>query len=510
MKNRIVNIGCSLWLLLLLNACSEKLELAPVSSITDANFWKTPEQAEAFVSGIHGRLRGSALQFIYLGEMRADIFGTDPGSSSAFTGEATQGVERLWLNTLDMDAPGVSNYGGFYANINQINLLIEKMNSMSEISETDREYYLGIAHGLRAFYYFQMLRAWGDVIIQTEPTTLVDISNLAKPASSEKEVMELIKEDIGKSLDYFGDTYAFRNRKSFWSKPATLMLKAEVYLWTSYRGGGTADATVAKEALMDIQTNVPELSLLPDFAEVFAAHNKGNDEIIFAIRHQLNEATLPINGIFMPQTNLIVNYYDSLENRQFDANTDNWSGLLRAPVKIETFRKFDDSDSRKWATIQPAYNLVEGEYEIAGAFVKKYIGEQNAGARYYTNDFPVYRYADLLLLLAEAKLLLGEDPSAEINQVRERAFGAEYDAAVHGFPNQTVDADPAEAILQERFFEFILEGKRWNDLRRMGDEYVFKHTTVQPSQSYKLLWPIDRNTLTNNRALKQTEGYPQF
>ena len=106
--------------------------------------------------------------------------------------------------------------------------------------------------------------------------------------------------------------------------------------------------------------------------------------------------------------------------------------------------------------------------------------------------------------------MLGEDASTEINEVRQRAFGANYNPSVHGYPNQPIDANPREAILQERLFEFIFEGKRWYDLRRMGDDFVYEHTTVVPAESYKLLWPIDRNTLTNNRALEQNPGYAQF
>ncbi|MFM8361278.1 MAG: RagB/SusD family nutrient uptake outer membrane protein, partial [Haliscomenobacter sp.] len=66
------------------------------------------------------------------------------------------------------------------------------------------------------------------------------------------------------------------------------------------------------------------------------------------------------------------------------------------------------------------------------------------------------------------------------------------------------------ALLAERFYEFVFEGKRWYDLRRFGDAYVYKYTAVKPSESYKLLWPVDRNSLTNNRALKQNPGYPAF
>jgi hypothetical protein len=508
MKNKIT----FLWLVLIVaaGACSKKLDLSPISSISDNNYWQTPDQVDAFVSGIHIAFRNNTSAFQYLGEMRADIFGTDAGSSSAFTGEATQGVENMWNNTLDLDNPGVSNFGNFYFNINQINLLISKLNTINVVTEASKNYYLGEAYGMRAFYYFQLLRSWGKVIIQTEPTTSIDVSNLAKAASPEDSVMMLIKSDIDNSVNSFGTDYSFKNQKSYWSKAATLMLKAEVYLWTSYRGGGTADAGIAKDALTDIQNNVPGLSLLPNYADVFAASNKGNSEIIFAVHNQLNESSLPFANTFLPQTGLIANFYDSAQNRKFDVATDNWGGLLRAPVKITTFRKFDDADSRKWASIQPAYNLVNGEYVIAGCFASKYKGEQNAGTRAYTNDFPIYRYADLLLMLAEAKIILGQNPATEINEVRARAYGAIYNADVQGYPHQAIDANPGKAILQERLFEFVFEGKRWYDLRRMGDDYVYEYTSIAPSDSYKLLWPIDRNTLTNNRALQQNPGYPAF
>lgn len=511
MKNIMLVTLAMFCLIVIFNACSKKLDLSPVSTISDVSFWQNPQQVDAFVTGIHSRFRTHTNSLEYLGEMRADIFGHDPGSSSAFTGESSQGLERLWLNNLDMDAPGVSDFGGFYSNINQINLLVSKLNSPDLVAVPNKNYYLGIAHAMRAFYYFQLYRSWGKVIIQTDPTTSIDISALAKAPSSEAEVLALIKQDLESSNTAFGTNYAFMNQKAFWSKSATQMLKAEVNLWTSYRGGGAADATVAKNALMDIRANVPALTLLPSFANVFTATNKGNDEIIFAVRNRLDEAGLPFSGTFFPQNGLIANFYDSVENRRFNVATDNWGGLLRAPMKIAVFRKFDDKDSRKLASIQPAYEIgAGGRYQLAGAFVKKYQGQQNAGARQYTNDFPIYRYADLLLLLAEAKIILRENPSAEINQVRIRAYGANYSTAIHAYQNQPIDANPEEAILQERLFEFIFEGKRWYDLRRLGDRYVYKYTTILPSQSYKLLWPIDRNTLTNNRSLQQNAGYPQF
>lgn len=496
-----------------LSACEDQLDLAPISSISDTNFWQTPDQFDAFVSGVHARFRSHTLAFQLLGEGRSDIFGTEPGSAGTFSGEATQGVERLWLQTLDLDNPGVSNFGGFYSNIGQLNLLIDKLNTTNIVTQANKNYYLGLAYGMRAYYYFHLLRTWGDVVIQTAPVTSFDISNLAKDASPAAEVMTLVKSDIEASLSSYGSDYSFRNQKGYWSKAATQMLKAEVSLWNAHRGGGAAEANAALSALNDIRTNVPSLALRPTFPAVFAAGaaNKGNSEIIFAIRYLLNEATMPFASTFYPQTALLANYWDSLENRKFNVNVENYAGLLRAPVKSETYRRFSDLDTRKRFTIQAAYNSPSpGVFTMAGCFVKKYEGEQEQGNRRYTNDFPIYRYADLLLLQAEAKVILGQSPAAEINEVRARAYGANYNAATLGFPNQAIDADPKEAILQERLFEFVFEGKRWYDLRRFGDSFVYKYTLVTPAESYKLLWPIDRNSLTNNRALKQNPGYPAF
>ena len=508
MKNKINLLSIAIGMLILISSCSKQLDLAPISSVGEGNFWKTPEQVDAFVNGIHTRFRTHVQRFLFLGELRADIQGTDPGTSSSFTGESTAGNERMWTNTLSLDAAGVSDFGGFYSNINQLNLLISKLNTTNITTAANKGYYLGIAHGLRAYYYFQMHMAWGKVIIQTEPTASIDISNLAKAASPEADVLKLIKDDIEKSLTAFGTNYTYKNSKGFWSKNASLMLKGNVYLWTAQKGGGAADATTAKTALLDVQTN-GALSLQSSFANVFATTTRGNSEVIFASRHLLNEATLPIVN-FVPQTGLIINFYDSIAKRKFDVVTDNWGGTYYFPMMMSTFRRFSDRDTRKWASIQPCYRLTGSTYTLAGVFGSKYKGEQSAGVRSYTNDFIIYRYADLLLLLAEAKVLLGESPATEINLVRARAYGASYSAVSDAFPNQAIDADPKEAILHERYCEFIMEGKRWLDLRRMGDNYVYKYTNIKSTEAYKLLWPIDRATLTNNKSLEQTPGYPAF
>ena len=387
---------------------------------------------------------------------------------------------------------------------------------------------------MRAYYYYHFLKSWGGVVIQTDPVLSFNIATLAKPANTLAQTTALIKADIDSSINNFGSNYSFNssNGKYFWSKAATLMLKADVYLWTSYRGGGNADATIALNAVNDIQTNIPTLALVTNpgvqltglpgtvspFANVFATNNRANSEIIFASRYLYNEANLPFSGTFLPQTGLIANFYDSVNNGKFNSNTTgNWGGTLRAPVTIKAFRQFNVKDSRALASIQPAYNLVGGNYVIAGCFACKYQGEFQNGNRVLTNDFPIYRYAELLLFKAEAEIILGQSPATEINLVRARAYGANYSTAVYGYPNQAIDANPKEALLQERYCEFIFEGKRWYDLVRLdpAGSYVYGH--VLPATSFpntdpvgRLLWPIDRSSLTNNAKLVQTTGYSSY
>jgi hypothetical protein len=498
-------ISFSIWLgvlLFLATSCSQTdLDLAPVSSITDGNFWKSNEQWESFVIGIHSRMRTHTYSLFALGGMRADEFG-----ESSFGGESTNNRERLWLNTLNVTNPGVSGYGDFYSNINQINLLIQKTEETTILQEANRSYYLGQAYGMRAFYYFHLLRSWGDVIIHQTGTTSFDLNTLAKAASPAAEVMALIKSDLDKSEAAFGTNYTIKLNKAIWSKSATLMLKSEVYLWTARRmAGGVSDAGIAKAALTAIQQNVPTLGLLPNYKDVFAYSNKGNKEIIFAIRNELNEYSL-MGGefvFFLPQTNYIGNYYDSLSKAKIDLQSP--TGSLQVPIKKSTYNRFSNEDARKYASIQGAFSLINDKFVLAGCYTAKYQGVINAGSRVTMDDYPVYRYADLLLMLAEAKTLLSEDPANEINLIRQRAYGNNYKPMVHGYPNQAGDTDLPEMILKERYFEFIAEGKRWYDLLRFGKEYVFKYTTV--TEEYKLLWPIDQLTLTNNKALKQTPGY---
>src|SRR5690606_2711218 len=136
------------------------LEIAPVSNVADGNFWQNEGQVEAFMTGIHSRLRSHSYTLFQLGSLRADEFGDEP-----FGGESMGGLERLFLNTLNEENPVIGSFGNFYTNINQINLFISKVESLDFIDDDFKNYSLGQAYGLRAFYYFHLVRSWGDVVL---------------------------------------------------------------------------------------------------------------------------------------------------------------------------------------------------------------------------------------------------------------------------------------------------------------------------------------------------------
>jgi len=363
----------------LMEGCEDALDLSPVSSVTDANYWKTPEQFETFITGIHSRLRTHAFTLEQLGEFRSDLYGETSDGSIVF--------ERWHLNTLNAEYTGLSSFGGFYTNINQINLFIARTLPSDLVPEKDKNYYLGQAYGMRALYYFHLLRSWGDLVLHKAPSTSFDFDNLAKAASPASEVMNSIKQDIDSSAYYFANDYSFKT-KVFWSKAATLMLQSEVYLWSARQmGGGATDATKAKAALTEIQTNIPALGLLPNFKDVFAYANKENKEIIFAIRFKLNEYNFMGGNYtqFLRRWVSVSNYYDSIGNRKLNTNDDlilTEGGSHYVSPHTYIWRQFSDADSRKLESIQAAYKLENDQYvKVTGCWVSKFKGTFDLGLR---------------------------------------------------------------------------------------------------------------------------------
>ena len=160
---------------------------------------------------------------------------------------------------------------------------------------------------------------------------------------------------------------------------------------------------------------------------------------------------------------------------------------------------------------------------MVGTHVHKNIGYTNdAGVHQFIGDFMYYRLPLVYLSLAEIANYEGNgaDVAKYVNLVRKRAYGSNWNEATYGYTAGSFTANEL-AILGEKDREFLQEGQRWHDLRRMTLTKDGKHLVFCPeanpkkngrpildeAQSHKLLWPIDKNVMNSDKELKQTPGY---
>lgn len=507
-----LNTGCSQF----------DLDLAPEDYFASGSFWKNADQVNGAMVGLHAQLRGYQNTFWHLGEIRGGTFRTGTG----FTGTSTLNSQGLITQDIRESSPGYSSWANLYSAIFQVNNFIYQVESASYLADEQKGYFLGQAYGIRAFYYFHLYRTYGRVPIVTEPKVAISTPTSAEEAytarsTTEKETLDFIKAEVDKSIQNFNNDFTIKSQKGQWSLAATQMLKSEVYLWSakvSIDGQApnnvNADLQQAKSA---VETVIPRFTLQSNFANVFNSSSvpasKGNNEIIFAIRYQVGEST---NGLFpafiYAQTDNLNGFVDHDGNAVGNDPLQIASSgtLIRYEYKVDLYDTYDKADQRANATF---LNL--NKETNRAAVLRKYLGTFVNGVRTYADDYPVYRLAEAYLILAEIKNKLGEDPTAEIMMVRNRA----YTGSAPQFVNGTFEQNEL-AIFYERSKEFVAEGKRWYDLRRMqdgaGTALVFRTDlpllgVLQdiPGQNHKVLWPIDLGTLTADPKLQgnQNPGY---
>lgn len=495
--------------LLMLGAfsCTKELdEVVPQDTISKDQALKDPNAARTLYHGVYGLFRSYNNTFYQLGEMRSDIW-----VDGLFTESVDGGLQNLYRHNISTLNVPFANWGGFYNLIYNLNSVIKILPS-TPLPEAEKNRYAAEVYGLRAYVYYTMLRTWGDVPLNTEPVeTITNTAETYKRRTSSDTVMTQIKADIEKSLQLFGSTNTLStNKRVYWSRVATLVLKGDVFIWSgTHMGGGNADLTTAKNALQEVRNlQSASLDLQSNYADIFDPTKKvNNKEIIFAVNYEIQQsqntqfsnftvnsiqaATLSFSQAATPTVSTVFPY----------VNGANRVGMGQALINKLTAAPADQRISN---TFKVMYSNA-APFAVRGIFMTKYIGTTSGTTQIYNTDFPIYRYADVLLLLAEAKAKLGEDPSAEINAIRQRAYGASYTPYVNAGTTASMNA-----ILEEYLREFIGEGKRWWALRRAGDSYVYANvspTYFSATSTAKFLLPLSVSMLTNDPLLTQTKGY---
>ena len=172
-------------------------------------------------------------------------------------------------------------------NINNVIDVLPK----SPVQDPNKSKWLAEMYGIRAYVYYTMLKTWGAVPLTTVPvSTINNAAETYKKRSPADSVMLQIKSDIDKSLQLFNGNNAFpTGNRVYWNRVATLTLTGDVSLWSGANmGGGTADFTIAKAALQEVQSlQGATLNLDANYADIFNPSKKANNpEIIFALSYE--------------------------------------------------------------------------------------------------------------------------------------------------------------------------------------------------------------------------------
>lgn len=491
--NTIKNILAIAVLAVIAISCSDEfLDKAPLDSINTDNYYQTEEDAINAVNGAY-----QPLQWPKLYNMRmwtTDIMAGNSivGAGGGDDGRETQDMANFVTTT---DNPGVLDlFRGPWPGILRSNIVLEKIPSM-DIDESLKNRILGEAHFLRAHYYFILVRFFGDVPLITEPQVPGDD---LRPARTDKSlVYDLIIDDLTTAKDLLPTKSSYSsNDLGRATKGAATGLLAKVYL------------TLGEwENVVSLSNEVTALGyrLNENYADNFDVYNKNSIESLFEVQY-----TGDAGEDFWSNENQAswLSTFQGPRNSGMVAGGWGWN----QPTQ-EFINAYEDNDLRKDATVfyEDCPNF-DGQkynptYSITGFNLRKFLVTKAISATYDNSpmNFPVLRYADVLLMKSEALNELNRTSEAEapLNEVRERA-GLD---AVSG----KSQSEMKEIILNERRLELAFEGQRWFDLIRVdngqwGLDFLHSIGKVNATEKH-FLFPIPLKEIESNPNLTQNPGY---
>ena len=460
--------------LLTLVSCSDFLDEDSRSAIVPDNFYKTETEAEAGLNGLYDILDNNSYHQQFgmsaIGDFAADNFSTNGASNFVVKTVNPFVYEADPANTRILDF-----YQAAYQLINRANALIARMEG-SAISAEVKSTIGAEAKFLRAYSYFNLVRLFGDVVVRTEEST--SLQGLELPRSATSEVYAQIILDLEEAESALPVTSAILGRATQGAAKSMLSL---VLLTT---GDFSGAASKAKEVMDNFN-----YSLFPNYGELFLTENV--DEMIFAVQFNADIRTGYVNQITPAEISDFgaIQAYGSLDDDPFSLLDIYEEGDLRRDATIY--------DSIEW---EGSFVNPEGLHfrKFAEEFLSQGVPEGEVGEI----NFPVLRYAEVLLIYAEALNELNSGPTSEayqaINEVRSRA-------GLAGLVTGLSQSEFRDAILRERRVELMMEGKRWFDLKRM--DRLAEFLTPLGWEPRNVIFPMPQSALEANKALKQNDGY---
>lgn len=454
-------------LLLFLVGCSDDfLDRKSPSTISEDSFWETEAEAQLGVNGIFEALQARVLYSGNLGSTTG-IPGHDNLTDNSFNEWKWEGAGDYVEGNSDPSLPLFEVFwDANYRGIVRSNQAIENISKMkeSQITTEKKNNLLGQAYFLRALFYFNIVLYYEDAPLITKVQSLEDAYVSKNP---EEEIFDQIVKDLDLATNLLPNKQP-ENLYGYATKGSALAYLTRTYLYNQ-NWNKAADAA---ESVMDLGI----YSLHPNYKELFSQTGETSPEIIFSVRFQ--EGSHDNGELFsatyledpkideQPLPNMVSEYYckDGLpinESPLYDPNNEK-----------------EDRDPRLEASVYVEGDIYLSEPErifqgntFTGYGLKKYVrsAPSEEGIPPYgqgSQDFYVVRYADLLLMRAEALVESGNSGTEVyelINRIRERVDMPKVEE-VEGAALSTQDL--LDVIRHERRVEFAFEGLRFYDLKR--------------------------------------------
>lgn len=364
-----------------------------------------------------------------------------------------------------------------YAAIRDANLLLAEIPNTT-LPENFKERVIAEATFIRGFSYSLLYNWFGPVPLITEETTDYYVAK-----ASDEAIREFIEKDLLWAVEKLPLNQPEFGRAS---KGAALGVLAKFYLNTK-QWQKTIETTRKLIALGTYE-------LLDSYQKVFALDNEGNPEILWALTRHPQGGAIFLNALTFPTD------YPLLPNQGVYA--------ARTYVYDDFVYSFDSADERGKLFVTEYTNTAGQLIQLLGknqTLPYKYEFDPNSSGPGTGNDFPIVRYSDILLSLAEA-LNEVQGPQQEtidlINAVRTRAKVSPIELAGH------TQQSLRERIYQEREWEFYSEAKRREDQIRLGT-FITKAVNERNKNAkpHHVLFPIPEIELNANPNLKQNDGY---
>ena len=511
--------------------CKDFLTEDPKSFITAENYYKTPADVESAVLSTYGIFHtdwgpgtGYKIQQWWTWEVAADQGRFHPDEPNA----ETQAPE--FLNWTPTSRDSRNAWTLHYQIIQHANTALDAAGRVSFEDQDHKAALIAEAKFLRAYSYFWLARGFGGVPLFQN---LDEQVRSDKPRASEAETIQMVIDDAtAAAADLPWRRTGIQVGRA--TRAAAYTLLADAYRWKAnvISNGATADWQASRDAAYEVIES-GEYALTPNYLDAFLPGSHLRSEEIWSVvtfRTSVLEATSAYGAVFFPRN-------------MGSAGIDGWAVVSPTP---QFYRSYTPGDYRWEVTFrrnQCSLGSDSSSYVVngvtspcpAGETLVRFSPQDNPefpygyphvhkyrptdkGRDFFHGDVNTifYRYADVLLLAAEAELALGNQPAARslVNQIRARARNGT------GGESRTEPADLAtvtkDDIYRERMWELSYElGKRWFDLVQRGEEYFraqFQmHDQLALTQgnvdAVHMRLPIPAEEIQRNRLLTQNPGY---